>query len=93
MDIKKAKTLGFDFRRSRRVFFAAAKRLPWVALSFTLTRTRFTLKLNHSFPKVIHMKISNGTSSHMHLAQIRKLTISCELSNAAIKIYLDLLKP
>ena len=63
----------FHFRRSRRVFFEAVNRLPSEELSSTLTQTRFTLKSNHTSPKVIHMKISYGSSSQMHLTQSRKL--------------------
>ena len=63
----------FHSRRSKQVFFEAVNRLLSAELSSTLTQTRFTLKSNHTFPKAIHMKISNGSSSQVHLAQSRKL--------------------
>ena len=72
----------FHFRRSKRVFFEAVNRLPSAELSSTLTRTRFTLKSNH----IIYMKISNGSSSQMHLDQRRILKLSSDFCDAAIQI-------
>ena len=96
LDRNRAKTskfnvLHFHFRRSKQVFFEAVKRLPWAELSSTRTLTRFNLKLNHTCPKVIHMKTSNGSSSHICI-WLREgnwkllFQLSSDLCNAAVLI-------